>query len=76
MRLMILPASFIKYGYKEAIEEGLKEEYLNGSRSLWAVMVSIFSYQFSGEYPSTDEARSIALKDFNPPSKISKNNGL
>ena len=31
---------------------------------LWEVMVSILPSQFSGEYPSTDEARSIALKDF------------
>ena len=29
-------------------------------------MVSTFPNQFSGEYPSTDEARSIALKDFKP----------
>ena len=59
-------ANFIKYGYKEAIEEGLKEEYRCGGRELWRVMVSTFPNQFSGEYPSTDEARSIALKDFKP----------
>ena len=29
-------------------------------------MVSKFPDQFSGEYPSTDEARAIALKDFKP----------
>ena len=29
-------------------------------------MVSTFPDQFSGEYPSTDEARSIALKNFKP----------
>ena len=29
-------------------------------------MVSTFPNQFSGEYPGTDEARSIALKDFKP----------
>ena len=52
-------ANFIKYGYKEAIEEGLKEEYDEGGRKLWKVMVSTFPNQFSGEYPSTDEARSI-----------------
>ena len=59
-------ANFIKYGYKEAIEEGLKEKYDEGGRKLWAVMVNILPNQFSGEYPSTDEARSIALKDFKP----------
>ena len=36
-------ANFIKYGYKEAIEEGLKEEYHDGGRDLWAVMVSTVS---------------------------------
>ena len=56
-------ANFIKYGYKEAIEEGLKEEYPYGGRKLWKVMVSKYPNQFSGEYPSTDKARSIALKD-------------
>ena len=56
-------ANFIKYGYKEAIEEGLKGEYYDGGRKLWKVMVSKFPNQFSGEYPNTDEARSIALKD-------------
>ena len=57
-------AKFIKYGYKEAIEEGLKEEYYMEVERLWTVMVSKYPNQFSGEYPSTDEARSIALKDF------------
>ena len=58
--------NFIKYGYKEAIEEGLKERYLRGGRKLWAVMVNEYPSQFSGEYPTTDEARSVALKDFKP----------
>ena len=31
--------NFIKYGYKEAIEEGLKEEYRCGGEYLWNVMV-------------------------------------
>ena len=51
-------SNFIKYGWKEAIEEGLKEKYPGGGRKLWAVMVSMYPNQFSGEYPSTDEARS------------------
>ena len=59
MLLMIRDrTNFIKYGYKEAIEEGLKEEYQYGGRYLWRVMVSKYPNQFSGEYPSTDEARS------------------
>ena len=36
-------ANFIKYGCKEAIEEGLKEEYRCGGRKLWTVMVSTVS---------------------------------
>ena len=59
-------ANLIKYGYKEAIEEGLKEEYEFGGRRLWAVMVEQFPIQFSGEYPDTDEARTAVLKDFKP----------
>ena len=59
-------ANFIKYGYKEALEEGLKEEYDDGGRRLWAVMVSKHPNQFSGEYPSTDEARAAALENFKP----------
>ena len=68
-------SNFIKYGWREAIEEGLKEKYPDGGRKLWDVMVSKFPTQFSGEYPSTDEARSIALKDLNPPNKIEKKHG-
>ena len=55
--------NFIKYGYKEAIEEGLKEEYEFGGRKLWKVMVSEYPNQFSGEYPSNDGARTAALKN-------------
>ena len=58
--------NFIKYGYKEAIEEGLKEEYDDEGRKLWAVMVSKYPDQFSGAYPNTDEARAVALKNFRP----------
>ena len=68
-------ANFIKYGYKEAIEEGLKEEYPYGGRKLWAVMVSKFPNQFSGEYPSTDEARSICSQGLNLPNRIEKKHG-
>ena len=39
-------------------------------------MVRKYPNQFSGEYPSTDEARSIALKDLNLPNKIEKKHGL
>ena len=39
-------------------------------------MVRTFPTQFSGEYPSTDKTRAIALKDFNPLNRIEKSNGL
>ena len=39
---------------------------MDGGRKLWAVMVSNYPNQFSGEYPSTDEARAVALKNFKP----------
>ncbi len=56
-------ADFIKYGYREAIEEVLKENHISGSRKLWAMMVNKYPNQFSGEYPNTDKARTTALKD-------------
>ena len=59
-------SNFIKYGWREAIQESLKEEYPGGGRKLWALMVRMFPTQFSGEYPDTDEARRVALKDFKP----------
>ena len=59
-------ANFIKYGYKEAVEEGLKRNMDDGGIYLWRVMVSTLPNQFSGEYPSNDEARIIALRDFKP----------
>jgi len=59
--------NLINYGYKEAIEEGLKEEYADGGgRRLWMTMVSRYPSQFSREYPSTDGARRAALKVFKP----------
>ena len=63
MTMMIYRSNFIKYGWKEAIEEGLKEKYPGGGRKLWAVMVSMYPNQFSGEYPSTDEARSSCSQE-------------
>ena len=57
-------ANFLKHGYGEAIEEGLKREY--GGGGLWKVMVNNYPNQFSGEYPNTDETRSLALKNFKP----------
>ena len=42
----IYRSNFIKYGWKEAIEEGLKEKYPCGGRKLWAVMVSRYPKSF------------------------------
>ena len=70
-------ANLIKYGYKEAIEEGLKGEYHEGGGvKLWAVMVRTLPNQFFGEYPSTDEARVQSLSGTYLPNRIEKRNGL
>ena len=63
---MVFDPDFIEYGWKEAIEEGLKEKYPNGGRKLWNLMVSKYPDQFSGEYPSTDGALMAVLKHFKP----------
>ena len=55
-------SNFITYGWREAVQEGLKEEYEDGGRDLWRVMTSKFPAQFSGEYPHTDELRAAACK--------------
>jgi len=52
----------ITYGWKEAVQEGLKEEYRYGGRDLWSVMTNKFSGQFSGPYPDTDELRAVACQ--------------
>ena len=38
-------------------------------------MVSKYPNQFSGEYPSTDEARTLLSRTLSPPNKIEKKNG-
>lgn len=55
---------FILYSWGEAIKEALKRKYEFGNESLWKVMVSEFSDTFSGEYPCTDEACTVALTRF------------
>ena len=62
--LMILPELTLSSTATEAIVEGLKREY--GGGELWTVMVNNSPNQFSGEYPNTDETRSLALKNFKP----------
>jgi len=57
-------SNFINYGWREAIEEGLKEKYLGGGRKLWDFMARMFPTHFSGEYPNTDEALVAVLKHF------------
>ena len=64
--------NFISYGWKEAIEEGLKEKYLGGGRKLWDVMVSEYPDHFTGEYPSTDGALMAVLKHFKTKQDLEK----
>jgi len=58
--------SFIRYGYKEAIEEGLRKGYDGGGKDLWGAVVRMLPNQFSGRYPSTDGARTAVLENFEP----------
>ena len=58
-------ANFIKYGWRETVAEILKENYRGVERkALWEWMVREFPSQFSGQYPLTEQARTVALKNF------------
>lgn len=58
---------FIKRGWREAIGEGLKVEYMSGGRKLWIVITKMFPGQFPKDYPPSDAVREAALANF--PSK-------
>ena len=56
---------FIKYGWREAVEEGLREEYPGGgSRLWWDVMEREFSRRSHPEYPPSEEVRTAVLGHF------------
>ena len=64
--MMVAELTLSSTATKKPLKKGLKEEYYDGGRKLWGVMVNKYPNQFSGEYPSTDGARAIALKNFKP----------
>ena len=55
---------FLVFGWKEAIQEGLKQEYPGGGERLWNYMTTRMSRHFSGPYPDTDELRVEACKNY------------
>ena len=58
--------NFIKYGWREAIEEALKKKYGARGKRLWHLMVTKYPDQFSGRGPSSKKARKLALSNFRP----------
>ena len=67
--------NFLKYGYKEATEEGLKEKFSRGGEYLWAVMVSSFQLSSLESIQPLTSHELLLSRALNPPSKISKKNG-
>jgi hypothetical protein len=58
-------SNFIKYGWAEALQEGLKREYeYGGSEKLWQAMGGERSGQLTEKFPETEEGRAIACKRF------------
>ena len=56
---------FIRYSWREAVEEGLREVYPGGSRRLWwDVMEREFSRPSHPEYPPLEEVRTAVLGHF------------
>ena len=56
--------NFVKHGYREAIQEGLKEIYDGGYEKLWDVLVGLDPSRFFGGYPSTDDELMAVLWNF------------
>jgi hypothetical protein len=61
---------FIKHGWREAIEEGLKEEYLSGGKKLWRVITKMFPGQFPKDYPPSPAVLKTALEKFRSKQEI------
>ena len=67
--------NFLKYGYKEALEEGLKEEYPDGSRDLWQVMVSTLQINFLESTLALMKHEPLLSGTLSLPSRIEKRHG-
>jgi len=57
-------SNFIKYGWNEAIQEGLKMDYEEGGRELWNVIMDKYPDEFPTDYPPTYGALAAVLKKF------------
>ena len=55
---------FIRNGWREAIEEGLKETYRSGGKKLWIVITKMFRGQFPKDYPPSEAVLKAALSNF------------
>ena len=71
--MMTIGERFVNFGWQEAIIEGLKAKYRYGGEKLWNVMVKRYPCHFSGKYPSTNNARRIALKDSSTKQDLEEN---
>ena len=63
---------FIEYGWREAIEEGLKEEYPSGGKRLWLVITKMFPGQFPKDYPPSSAVLKTALEKFKSKQEVEK----
>ena len=54
----------VTYGWSEAIEESLKEEYEHGGEKLWMIITAKFPGKYPRDYPPSEKVRTAALKEF------------
>ena len=59
-----LQVNFLLYGWREAVEEGLRDEYPGGGEYLWMVIMNLFPEKFSIRYPNWDEKYRAVLEMF------------
>ena len=59
-----LQVNFLLYGWREAVDEGLKDEYPGGGEYLWMVMVNLFPEKFSIRYPNWGAKYKAVLEMF------------
>ena len=55
---------FLRYGWREAIEEGLKSRYIGGGQPLWSLMVRKVHMPTFGMFPPTELACTTVLQTF------------
>ena len=55
---------FVTYGWREAIAEGLKEEYAGGGKALWNLIMGKFPDHSPKKYPPSNETLIVILANF------------